>query len=87
MKIFKIIVILMILVFTAMFFIENMDPVPMYVPILRVRKVGLVFIMLVSYLFGMLTAFALITAIGAKAKKRRKLQELEAGHEELFEDE
>lgn len=87
MKLFKIIVLCILLGFTAMFFIENMDPVPMYVPILKIRKVGLIFIMLTSYCMGALTTFAIITTIGSKIRKRRKLEEVSEDQEELFDEE
>lgn len=86
MKIFKIIIILIILGFTVMFFIENMDPVPMYVPVLKIRKVGLIYIMFTSYLMGAITTFAIIVTVGAKIRKRRKLQELSEDKQELFEE-
>lgn len=87
MKIAKIIIILLMLTFTVIFFIENMDPVPMYMPIVKVRKVGLIFIMLASYCMGALTTFVVITGVGVKIRKKRKLQELGEDQEELFEDE
>lgn len=87
MKIFKIIIILLMLTFTTMFFIENMDPIPMYLPILKVRKVGLTFILLTSYLMGALTTFFIITTVGAKMRKRRKMREASEDQQELFEDE
>lgn len=87
MRIFKIIIILLMLTFTTMFFIENLDPVPMYLPILKIRKIGLTFILLGSYLMGALTTFVIITTIGVKVRKRRKLRELGEDQQELFEDE
>ena len=87
MKIFKIIVIFLMVTFTVMFFIENMDSVPIYFPILKGHKVGLIFIMLGSYFMGMLTMFGIINGVGAKIRKKRKLEELNENEEELFEEE
>lgn len=84
----KIIVLLFILTFMVMFFIENRDPVPMYFPIIKARHVGLTFIMLGAYAMGIASSALFITLIGAKIKKKRKLQELlEEEKGELFEEE
>lgn len=87
MKIAKIIIIILMLTFTVMFFIENMDPVPFYFPFLKDRKVGLIFIMFGAYLLGAVTTFGIVTVVGAKIKKRRKLQELGEDQKELFDEE
>lgn len=87
MKMFKIIIILLMLIFAVMFFIENMDPVPIYFPIFKGHKVGLIFIMFGSYSMGMLTMFGIINTVGAKIRKKRRLHESKEGQEELFEEE
>ena len=86
MRLFKIIIILLMLTFTVMFFIENMDPVPMYFPIIKIRKVGLTFILVTSYFMGVLTTLAIITTVGVKARKKRKLRESSEDQEQLFEE-
>lgn len=87
MKIFKIIVIILILTFTLIFFIENMDPVPIYCPIIKGRKVGLIFIMLGSYFLGALTTLGIVTTVGAGIRKKRRLRQLSEDQEELFDEE
>ena len=87
MKIAKLIIIILMLIFTAIFFIENMDPVSIYCPIVKGRKVGLIFIMLFSYLMGAVTTLGIVTVVGAKVKKKRKLQELGEDQKELFDEE
>ena len=64
-----------------------MDPVPIYCPILKGRKVGLIFIMLISYLLGAVTTLGIVTAVGAKIKKKRLLQEQGEDQKELFDEE
>ncbi len=87
MKIVKIIIIILMLTFTVMFFIENMDPVPLYFPMLKGRKIGLIFIMFGSYFLGAVTTLGIVTVVGAKIKKKRKLQELGEDQKELFDEE
>jgi uncharacterized integral membrane protein len=83
----KIIIIILMLTFTVIFFMENMDPVALYIPILRGCKVGLVFIMFGSYFLGTVTTLGIITLVGSKIRKRRRLQELSEDQKELFDEE
>ena len=87
MRTFKIITLFLILAFTIVFFIENMDPVPLYFPILKGCKFGLIFIMLGSYLLGAVTAFGVVTRIGARIKRERRLEERAEEYAELFDEE
>jgi uncharacterized integral membrane protein len=87
MKILMIILILLAAAFIVLFFVENMDPVQIYLPILKGRSVGLIYIILGSYLAGILTACAVAGAIGARIGKRRRIEALNEGQEELFDEE
>lgn len=87
MRIFRTTLILLTLTFMVIFFMENMEPVPLYFPILKGCKFGLIFIMLGSYALGAVTTFGVVTLVGAKIKRQRKLEEAEEDHKELFEEE
>jgi uncharacterized integral membrane protein len=87
MKIAKIIIGILILTFLVIFFVENTDPVEIYFPILKGRKVGLMFIMLVSCLFGAVATLGVLATVGSGIRKKRKSQEKSEGETELFDEE
>lgn len=64
-----------------------MDPVQVHCPIIKGRSVRLIFVMLGSYLMGVVTTLGIVTTVGAKIRKKRKLQELGEDQKELFEEE
>ena len=83
-KIIAGLIFLMLLVF---FVFENLDPVVIWLPLIKDRHFGLIYIILACYLLGASNAFWMITAIGAQRKKRMKLQAVPDHEQSLFEDE
>ena len=84
----KIVMLIIVIGFIIMFIIENMEPVPVYMPIIKGKKVGLIFIMFASYITGAITTFLVITRVGASIKKKRRIHELlEEERGELFDQE
>jgi uncharacterized integral membrane protein len=86
MRIFRTIVILLTLTFAVIFVMENMHPVPLYLPILKGCNLRLIFILLGSYILGAVTTLGIVTSVGATLKKKRKLEEMEEDHKELFDE-
>ncbi|MBF0477902.1 MAG: hypothetical protein HQL26_00300 [Candidatus Omnitrophica bacterium] len=86
-SVFKIIAIFFVVMLAGMFIFENIDPVPIWIPFFKGRRFGLIFIILASYILGVLTAVWVMKRIGANMKKQIKLRELAEEEEELFEDE
>ena len=83
--IIKIILLILALIFMALFVSENMEPVRFYCPVIRAHKVELVYIMLGSFFLGVITAFLIAGIIGSKMKKT-EAEEVDED-EELFEEE
>ncbi|MBF0217225.1 MAG: hypothetical protein HQL30_09570 [Candidatus Omnitrophica bacterium] len=85
----KLFVGLLLALFAIMFFVENMDPVPIYFPIFKGRRFGLIFIMGFSYIMGMASMFFIMTKIGGKLREMRKKKEAMTSpeEEELFDEE
>ncbi|MBF0494524.1 MAG: hypothetical protein HQL28_05275 [Candidatus Omnitrophica bacterium] len=86
---FRVVFLVLILLFMVMFFVENMDPVQVYFPMIKGRHCGLIFIMMGSYFMGVLSSFLFITIIGGKIRKKMKPKAPaeEQEEEELFDEE
>jgi len=83
----KVIAGIIVLILMAFFVFENLDPVTIWIPMIKDRSFGLIYIILVFYALGVSNAIWVITIIGAHRRKRMKL-EVVAGHDQsLFEDE
>jgi uncharacterized integral membrane protein len=72
--------------FLAMFIIENFDPVPLYIPFLKGRKVGMMFIILAAYILGAATVFVAMRNIGVGNRKKSEIDK-DDGREELYDEE
>ncbi len=83
----KIITLLLLLTFLGMFIFENLDPVPIWIPLFKGRHCGLIFIILAAYLAGASNSVWVMTHISARIKKKQKMRELMDENAELFEDE
>jgi len=78
---------LLFLILIIFFVFENLDPVMIWIPFIKDRHFGLIYIILVFYLLGISNAFWVITFVGAERKKRLKLKEIPEAEQSLFEDE
>ncbi|MBF0521954.1 MAG: hypothetical protein HQL24_02740 [Candidatus Omnitrophica bacterium] len=83
----KVIGIILGLVLMVFFIFENTDPVTIWIPLFKGRHIGLIYIIWAAYLLGMLNAFWIITLVGARLKKKRKMEAIPEGEEVLFQDE
>ena len=72
--------------FLVMFIVENFDSVPLYVPFLKGRKIGMMFIILAAYILGAATVFVAMRNVGVGDRKKRKLDQ-DDGREELYDEE
>ncbi|MBF0479892.1 MAG: hypothetical protein HQL26_10460 [Candidatus Omnitrophica bacterium] len=86
-QVLKIILVFFLLMLLGMFIFENIDPVPIWIPFFKGRRFGLIFIIVLFYILGALSAVWVMSRIGANMKKKMKLRELSEEDEELFEDE
>ncbi|MBF0489288.1 MAG: hypothetical protein HQL15_01540 [Candidatus Omnitrophica bacterium] len=83
----KIIFFLLFLILMVFFVFENIDPVPIWIPMFKGRHFGLIYIILASYVLGASNAFWVITLIHRERKKKQKLEESASEKEEvLFEE-
>ena len=85
--IIKIIVGFIFLVLMVFFVFENIDPVPIWIPMFKVRQIGLIYIILGAYLIGASNAFWVLTIIANERKRRAKLEEIPEKDQALFEEE
>jgi len=69
------------------FVFENLDPVTIWIPLIKERHFGLIYIILVFYVIGISNAFWVITLVGAQRKKMMKSREVPESEQSLFEDE
>jgi len=76
----------LIVVFLVMFIIENFDPVPLYIPFLKGRNVGMMYIVLAAYLLGAATVLVAMRNVGAGDRKKRELNKDDVS-EELYDEE
>ena len=83
----KIVAGLIFLILLVFFVFENLDPVTIWIPMVRGRHFGLIYIILAFYLLGASNAFWMITYIGAERRKRLKLKVVPESEQSLFEDE
>jgi uncharacterized integral membrane protein len=83
----KIILVLLFLILMVFFVFENIDPVTIWIPLFKGRHIGLIYIILVSYVLGMSSSFWIITLVGIERKRRIKLEAIPEGEQSLFEDE
>ena len=72
--------------FLVMLIIENFDPVPLYVPFLKGRKISMMFIIFAAYLLGAGTVFMAMRNVGASERKKRELEGTDES-EELYDEE
>lgn len=86
MTVIKGVTLFLIVIFLVMFIIENFDPVPLYVPFLKGRKVSMMFIIMAAYLLGIATAFVAMKNIGSGGRKNSKPDEA-SDSEELYDEE
>ncbi|MBF0571462.1 MAG: hypothetical protein HQL12_06270 [Candidatus Omnitrophica bacterium] len=83
----KIIAGILAFIFLGFFVFENSDPVRIWIPLIKNRQCGLIYIIAISYLLGISNMFWLMTHFGAKMKKKRQVSESTEEGQELFEDE
>ncbi len=83
----KIIAGLIILILMVFFVFENNEPVTIWIPLIKDRQFGLIYIIGAFYILGMTSAFWMITLIGIARKRRAKLEVLPDKEQSLFEDE
>ncbi|MBF0486453.1 MAG: hypothetical protein HQL16_08070 [Candidatus Omnitrophica bacterium] len=84
----KIIAGLVAVIFFGFFVFENLDPVRIWLPLIKNRQCGLIYIILVSYLLGVSNMFWLMVHFGSRMKRKQKiLEEAAEDGQELFEDE
>ncbi|MBF0511559.1 MAG: hypothetical protein HQL13_04430 [Candidatus Omnitrophica bacterium] len=83
----KIIAGLLAVIFLGFFIFENSDPVRIWLPLVKNRQCGLIYIIMISYLLGISNMFWIMTHFGARMKQKRKLSENVEEGQELFEDE
>ena len=83
----KIIALLLAVIFLGMFIFENLDPVPIWIPLFKGRHCGLIYIIVVSYLIGLSNMFWFMVHMGSRMKKKKQLNEPADDEQELFEDE
>ena len=86
MTVIKGVILFLAALFLVMFIIENFDPVPLYVPFLKGRKIGMMFIILAAYILGAATVFMAMRNVGAGDRKKKKIDE-DDGREELYDEE
>ena len=85
-SVIKGVMLFLIAVFLVMFIIENFDPVPLYIPFLKGRNIGMMFIILAAYILGAATVFMAMRNIGAGERKRKESDEPDES-EELYDEE
>lgn len=73
----KLIISLLILVLLTIFYFQNTMPTDIQFPFTRVFHVRLIYLLLISYGLGVLTAICVVMKINAYLEKRRKLEETE----------
>jgi len=83
----KIIAGLIFLMLMVFFVFENLDPVTIWIPLVKDRHFGLIYIIFAFYLLGITNAFWMVTVVGSQRKKRMKLKVVPEGEQSLFEDE
>ncbi|MBF0531977.1 MAG: hypothetical protein HQL23_02650 [Candidatus Omnitrophica bacterium] len=83
----KIIFGVLFLLLMVFFIFENLDPVPIWIPMFKGRRIGMIYIILASYVFGFATAMWGMTVIGREIKRQQKAAEVPESEQALFEDE
>jgi len=83
----KIIVAVLAFVLFGFFVFENSDPVRIWIPLIKNRECGLIYIIAIAYLLGVSNMFWLMTHFGAKMRQKKQLIESPEEGQELFEDE
>ncbi|MBU1924270.1 MAG: DUF1049 domain-containing protein [Candidatus Omnitrophica bacterium] len=71
----KILIFLLVIALLTVFFIQNTGPVAMHFPFSRPYHFGLIYILLIAYFLGVLTAVLAVFMISARAKKKKTLEE------------
>jgi uncharacterized integral membrane protein len=79
----KLLIITLVVIFLSIFFMQNRGPVGIQFPFGGPCHFGLIYLILISYAMGILTAFLIATIAGSAIKKKRKLKE----SEDLIEEE
>ena len=84
----KIILGLLAFIFLGMFVFENLDPVRIWLPLIKNRQCGLIYIILIAYLIGVSNMFWIMVHFGARMKRKQQAAaNLAEEGQELFEDE
>ena len=83
----KIVAGLLLLILMVFFVFENLDPVTIWIPLVKGRHFGLIYIILAFYLLGITNSLWVLNIIGARRKRRMKLQEKSDSEQSLFEGE
>ena len=83
----KIIAGLIVLILMVFFVFENNEPVTIWIPLIKDRHFGLIYIILTFYVLGMSSAFWIITLIGMDRKRKLRIQQIPDSEQSLFEDE
>jgi uncharacterized integral membrane protein len=83
----KIISFILFLVLMIFFVFENLDPVTIWIPLFKGRHIGLIYIILVSYAFGLSSAMWGMTFFRAEMRRRQRQEEVPEEDQPLFEDE
>ncbi|MBF0618638.1 MAG: hypothetical protein HQL19_00560 [Candidatus Omnitrophica bacterium] len=83
----KIVIGVFILICMIMFVVDNLEPVQVFFPIIRGKRIGLTFIIFGSYMMGAITSMIVMTRVGAAIRDKRKSEEVPEEEQELFEEE
>ncbi|MBF0569188.1 MAG: hypothetical protein HQL18_00205 [Candidatus Omnitrophica bacterium] len=83
----KIIAGLLVVVFFGFFVFENLDPVRIWLPLIKNRQCGLIYIIAISYIIGLSNMFWLMVHFGARMKRKQQEGAAVEEGQELFEDE
>ena len=86
MTIIKVIFTFFCLMLMGFFVYENLEPIPIWIPFVKDRHIGLIYIILIVYLIGVFNAVWAVIWIGGQRKKRMKLEEIPEHEQVLFED-
>ena len=78
---------LIVLILMVFFVYENLDPIPIWIPFVKGRHFGLIYIILTFYLIGATNAAWVMVLIGRHRRRRAKLEEVPEHKQMLFEDE
>lgn len=78
----KILIFVLVIIFLAIFFMQNTHYVGIQFPFGEARRFGLIYLLSLAYISGAFTAFFITVIVNKRIRKKRKLKE----SKELFEE-